>query len=460
MILTASAPRCHRRRLRRWARAGAFTGCCLFALPALLRAAEPAAEPPPAEEEEWSAHAQATVISEQHDHFPAKYSGANSLEQSEPRRTSVTATLFLGARLPWKGGEIFLDPEIAGGEGFSGVTGIAGFPNGDIQRVSSPTPTGYVARLFYRQTLALGNASEKVEGDVHQLAGTLPASRMTITLGKVSAADFFDGNAYSHDPRGQFMNWALMDNGAWDYPADTRGYTFGGVVEWKRPGWGLRYGAFSMPKVANGAEFDHRLPAALGQVAELERSTHLLRRPGTVRLLVYRNGAHMGSYRQAIESPGPQGPDVTLSRAYRVKYGFGVRLEQKIARDLGAFAHLGWNDGHTESFAFTEIDRTAAAGLNLTGSRWHREDDVVGIAAVLNGLSADHRDYLRSGGYGFILGDGRLRYGYEEIAEVYYRGKIAAHLFLTADFQFVEHPAYNRDRGPVAVAGTRAHVEF
>jgi high affinity Mn2+ porin len=419
---------------------------------------EPAASGP--EEERTSVHAQGTVISEEHGTFQAPYSGLNSLERDEPRRTSITGTLFLGARLPWKGGEIYLDPEIAGGEGFSGVTGIAGFPNGEIPRVASPTPEPYIARLFLRQTFGLGGETERVEPGPNMLAGLRDVSRITVTLGKVSAADFFDGNAYSHDPRGQFMNWSLMDNGAWDYPADTRGYTLGGTVELNQRRWALRYGVFEMPKVANGSDLDSRIPKSLAQALELEERWSLGDRSGTVRILGYRNGAHMGTYRQAIEHPGPTGPDITLTRAYTVKYGFGVQIEQQLTDTLGLFGHAGWNDGRTESFAFTEIDRTVAAGLSFKGTRWHRSEDVLGIAVVGNGLSNDHRVYLAAGGYGFIIGDGRLRYGYEKISEAYYLIKLVDHVAVTADFQHVEHPAYNRDRGPVTVTGLRVHLEF
>jgi high affinity Mn2+ porin len=251
-----------------------------------------------------------------------------------------------------------------------------------------------------------------------------------------------------------------MDDGAWDYPADTRGYTLGGTIELNQPRWALRYGVFAMPKVANGSDLDSKIPKSLGQALELEERWSLGDRSGTVRFLGYRNGAHMGTYRQAIEHPGLQGPDVTLTRAYTVKYGFGVQIEQQLTDTLGLFGHAGWNDGRTESFAFTEVDRTAALGLSFKGTRWHRPEDVLGIAAVGNGLSNDHRDYLAAGGYGFIIGDGRLRYGYEEIAEAYYLIKLVDHVSITADFQFVEHPAYNRDRGPVTITGLRVHLEF
>ncbi len=416
--------------------------------------------PAPPQPERFSLHAQTTVISEEHDVFHAPYSGANSLPRDEGWKTSVTGTLFLGARLPWPGGEFYFDPEIAGGEGFGGVRGIAGFPNGEIPRVGTPEPEPYVARLFYRQDFGFGGEKEKVEGQQNQLAGSRDVRRLTVILGKVAATDFFDNNAYSHDPRTQFSNWALMSNGAWDYPADTRGYTIGGVVEFNQPNWSLRYGAFAEPKEANGGTLDSHIPKALGHVLEFEQRWNWDKRPGAVRLLAFGNTAKMGNYRKAIDHPGPHGPDVTATRTFSAKYGFGLSAEQSVTNVVGLFGRAGWNDGHTESWAFTEIDQTLSAGASVKGNRWHRPDDVVALAAVVNGISKDHRDYLKAGGNGFLLGDGRLNYGYEEIAEAYYLFKVAEHVFVTGDAQFIDHPAYNRDRGPVFVGGVRAHIEF
>jgi high affinity Mn2+ porin len=232
------------------------------------------------------------------------------------------------------------------------------------------------------------------------------------------------------------------------------------VVELNRPNWALRYGAFAEPKKANGGTLDAHVPQALGQVIELEERWAIHDHPGAVRVLGYANLARMGNYREAIDHPGPSGPDVALTRTYSTKYGFGLSAEQELLPGLGAFGRLGWNDGHTESWAFTEIDRTASLGLSLRGDRWHRPDDVVAIAALVNGISKDHRDYLAAGGLGFLLGDGRLHYGYEEIAEAYYLIKLADHVFVSADLQFIENPGYNRDRGPVTVGGLRVHVEF
>jgi len=381
----------------------------------------------------YDVHGQFTVISQKHDAFSDPYNGPRSLMSDEPFRTSVTGTLFMGAHLPWKGGEAYFDPEIAGGEGFSGVQGIAGFPNGEIPRVASP----------------------------NQLAGEQDISRLTVTLGKFSAVDYFQQSAYANDPRSQFENWGLFTDGAWDYPADTRGYTEGAVFELNGHNWTLRYGLMAEPKTANGGTLDSRILDALGHSLEYEQRWTLGKHPGSAKLMGFVNRSDAGKYREAIDNPGPNGPDVTLSRTFRDKYGIGLTIDQELTDDLGAFTRMGWNDGHSETWAFTEIDRSVAVGLSLKGTKWHHPDDVIGLAGTINWLSKDHRDYLGAGGLGFIIGDGQLPdYAPEEIIETYYNFKLAEHVFVTPDFQFVDHPAYNADRGPVFIGGVRVHVEF
>jgi high affinity Mn2+ porin len=435
---------------------GATTQPAPATVPGTTVSTEPAAD----KQERYNIHFQATVITQGHDAFHAPYSGPNSLRRIEPLRTSVSSTLFLGLRMPWNSGAFYFDPEMTAGKGFSGVTGIAGFPNGEIARVGTADPSLNVARLFYQQTIGFGGDTEHVDSDQNQLAGDRDISRLTVSLGKFAASDFFDNNTYSHDPRTQFFNWALMDNGAWDYPADSRGYTYGGVAELNQPDWTLRYGDFAEPTVANGGRIDSRFPKASAQAIELEQRWTFRNQPGAVRWLGYLNLAHMGNYREAIDNPGPNGPDVTLTRTYSAKYGYGASFEQALTNDLALWGRAGWNDGHTESWAFTEIDRTASLGVSLKGTKWSRPDDVAAIAGVINGLSKDHRDYLRSGGVGFIVGDGKLHYAPEQIIEAYYDWQVVDHLWVTPDFQFVDHPAYNADRGPVAIWGLRIHAEF
>lgn len=386
------------------------------------------------------------------------YSGPNSLSAHRENATSVTSTLFLGRRL-WRNAALYFDPELSGGTGLSSTLGIAGAPNGETTRIGSTSPKAYIARLYFEQSVDLGSDDEPVAPDQNQLGGRQCKERLTFTAGKLSALDIFDDNAYSHDPRTQFMNWSLMTNGAWDYPADTRGYTYGAAAQLILKDWALRYGIFAMPEQANGLTFDHTLAHAHAQSVEVEYDYALFDQPGKVRVMGYLNDAHMGHYRRTLDNPALN-VDITRSRTYSAKFGFTLNAEQRIMADLGAFVRLGWDDGRTETFAFTEIDRSLQGGLSLKGAQWQRPEDTVGVAVVANGLSSAHRDYLAAGGLGFILGDGRLSYGPETILEVYYQARLAKSLFVSVDYQFVDNPGYNRDRGPVSIFGLRVHVEF
>lgn len=407
----------------------------------------------------WTFHVQGTEIVQTHGAFRSPYSGLNSFQARRETRASLTATLFLGRRL-WKGGELYLNPELAGGKGLSGVEGVAGFPNGDITRVVSPTPTPYLSRLFIRQTWGQAGPSEAIEDGPNQVAGHKPLSRFTLTLGKFSLVDIFNVNTYSHDPRLQFMNWSLMTTGTWDYPADTRGYTIGVAGELNRPRWSLRAGSFMVPRVANGLALDRHLRRNHGDVAEFEFRQTALGQPGKLQFMAWMNHANMGNYRQTLLG-STRPPDVTLTeRAGTLKYGFGFMAEQSLTPDLGAFLSVGWDDGKTETWAFTEIDRTFNTGLEWKGRRWWRLEDRLGVAFVANGLSRDHRDYLAAGGHGFMLGDGRLDYEAERIFETYYNFHLGAGFTLAPDYQFASNPGHNKDRGPVSIWTLRLHWEL
>lgn len=410
--------------------------------------------------ERWNFHAQITAIGETHGTFRSPYADLNSLQARRESRTSLTTTFFAGVR-PWKGGEIYLNPEIAGGKGLSGVEGLAGFPNGDITRVVSATPKLYLSRVYLRQTWDLGGGeTEAVEPGANQLGGRQPVRRVSVYAGKLSVTDLFDTNVYSHDPRTQFMNWALMDSGTFDFPADTRGYTWGLAVELNQGRWAIRAGSFMVPRLANGLELDTHLRRNHGEVVEVEGRWSHLGQPGKIRLLGWVNHANMGTYREALQG-NPTKPDITLTRrAGTAKYGLGLSFEQALNRDVGAFARLGWDDGKTETWTFTEIDRTFHLGIQFNGRHWVRPQDVLAVALTDNGLSRDHRDYLAAGGLGFQLGDGRLSYGAERIVEAYYALKLQKRLTVTLDYQRAQNPGDNRDRGPVSIWGLRLHWEY
>ena len=411
-----------------------------------------------------SLHFQQTLIDQWHNDLSTPYSGDYSLVDRESAKLSFTSTLFIGRRL-WKGGAVYFNPEVAGGSGLSGARGVAGFVNGETFRIGDPAPNLYLARLYLRQVFALGTGTEVDEDDLNQLAGPRPQRYFAVNLGKFSTADFFDQNSYSHDPRTQFLNWSLMSAGAWDYAANTRGYTVGGVLEYVTPALALRFASTLMPTLANGPVLDFHYGTAHAETLELTKGYKLAGRQGTVRLLGFRNVAAMAAYRSAValaQATGDQ-PDVVNARiAGHTKVGFALNAEQEITKEVGLFARVSYNDGKNETWAFTEIDQSASLGAVSTGARWQRPDDRLGAAVVVNGISAEHRAYLAAGGYGFIVGDGALNYGLESIGEVYYSIALPKyHASISPDYQFVVNPAYNRDRsGPVHVVAVRLHVEF
>jgi high affinity Mn2+ porin len=417
----------------------------------------------------WSSHFQFTSIEQGHPSFHSVYAGQNSLHSVSEKNLSATATLYLGRKL-WKGASLFLDAEIAGGGGVSSALGLAGAANGETFRIGNPAPALYMARGFFEQIIPLRKSSfESRRGEKNQLAENISPSRITITAGKFSLADFFDDNAYSHDPRSEFMNWALMDNGAWDYPANTRGYTWGVVAELTEPGYAIRLSSVLVPKIANSEVFDPSIAKANGETAEFEKKFKIKSLPGNLRILGYMNFTRAPGYTSAT-SELKEG-DSTLARVVNgktagtqyggLKYGIGISFNQQLSRKIGIFSRAGWNDGKTATWAFTEIDRTISAGLRIIPNLSKRPGDHLGIAVLVNGISNAHRDYLNSGGYGFIIGDGKLtHYGYEQIMESYYKVKLSSSIWITADYQFVLNPAYNKDRGPVHIFALRTHVEF
>jgi high affinity Mn2+ porin len=415
--------------------------------------------PPPTEI--WNLYYQATSIGDYHGSFPARYSGAFSLHNTPERDVSLTTTLFLGFRLG--SAQFYIDPEIAGGRGFSGVNGIANSPNGELPRVASATPKPYLARAYVTYDFGFGDGKEEFESDENQLAGERPMNRYSITVGRFTVTDFFDNNRYSHDPRTQFMAWGTMYNGAWDYSADTRGYTWGWVHEYHTKRWSLRYGSAAEPRVANGLRFDRRLFRDRGDMVEGEIRNNIHGHQGAVRVMGFLLHTDSGSYAEALQVAKQTGdpPDVAaVHRPGTLKYGVGISADQELTKDVGVFARLGWNDGKTESFAFTAIDRLATGGVSVNGSRWKRKDDTVATALTVGGISGVHASYLAAGGYDFLIGDGRLNYGPEYNWESYYNARLFRGLFAAIDVQHVTNPAYNRDRGPVWIESLRFHLEL
>jgi high affinity Mn2+ porin len=424
-------------------------------------AASQTPDQPPAPER-WNLFYQATSIGQYHGTFYSPYSGLFSLQDYPERDVSLTTTIFFAFR-PWQDTLFVFDPEIAGGRGFSGVNGLANSSNGELPRVATATPKPYIARLYLSHDFGFGGEKESVESDENQLAGERSVDRYNITAGRFTLTDFFDDNRYSHDPRSQFMGWGVMYNGAWDYPADVRGYDWGIVQELHTRDWSFRYGIAAEPRVANGSQFDRRLFRDHGQVFEEERRYSLGAHTGAIRLLEYGNRADAGNYAEALklaEATGTAPSVVATRRPGTLKYGFGISMDQEIAKDIGVFARLGWNDGKTESFAFTAIDRLATGGISFNGPRWRRPFDTVATELTVSGISGVHALYLARGGYDFLIGDGRLQYGPEYIWESYYRARLFPGFFTSLDLQHVNNPAYNQNRGPVWIYSLRLHMEF
>ncbi len=420
------------------------------------------AKPPATDESvgaDWSIHFQATGVYQGYPAFHSPFQGPNSLSGNTQIRETISGTAFLGRRLPWEGGELYFNPEFNQGSGFNHTTGLAGFPNGEAQKANSHTPKPNVARLFLRQTFGFGGEQETLEDGPNQLARTVDISRLTIIAGKFSIPDLFDANSYSHDPRTQFLNWALMDAGAYDYAADQKGYTDGIAVELNQKNWALRGGYFLVPKVSNDRNLETRIAKFGGYNVELEMRYALLAQPGKLRLLGFANRIFAGNFRETLANPA-FGTDITRTRRDRTKYGFVVNLEQAINDNLGIFSRYSWNDGREEIMSFTDINQSFSLGMSLKGTAWHRPDDTIGLAGVLNTLSPPQRDFTAAGGLGILIGDGRLNYAPEGIVEAYYNYRVAEPLSLTLDYQFFANPAYNQARGPVSVFSARIHLEF
>jgi high affinity Mn2+ porin len=407
---------------------------------------------------------QMNIITQAHPAFYAKYSGPNSLQPQAQIATSRLFTLYTGAQLG-DGFQGLLDIESAGGHGLSGGVGLGGFTDLDIVRTPNLGQAPYLARFLVEKTISLGGGSIESGRSYLTLAPSLPARRLELWLGKFSMVDFFDVNPVGSDSHLQFMNWAVDNDAAYDYAANTRGYTWGGVVEYYDSNWAVRFGEGMMPKVANGENLDADLARAHSENLEFEFHPTLFPKHETaLRLLSFVNHADMGNYREAIDeflSGQTPAPNIIATRRQgRVKYGFDVNAFQDMGHGLRLFGRWGWNNGRTESFAYTEVDRTVSGGGDLRGEHWRRRFDKVGAAFAIDEISGDHRRYLALGGTGFMLGDGALNYGLEQIVEGYYTFHMWRGLFGAVDFQHITNPGYNRDRGPVIVPSLRLHVDF
>ncbi len=423
----------------------------------------PAMFPHP-ETDRWWISGQANIISQWHPAFDSPYQGGDSLSPQAQDATSHVFTLYTGLRLT-NNAELLCDVQETGGHGIGEALGIAGFTNLDVVRNPTLGKAPYIARLVWHQIIPLSSEDGPSVRTPYSLFSRLPARRLEIRFGKLGLADFFDFNSNGTDSNFQFMNWTVDNNGAYDYAADTRGFTFAAMFEYHDRHWAARFAEGLMPKVANGIHLDADLARAHSENMEFEiHRTVFFKQEGILRLLAYVNHANMGSYRDAIDNfrtgrtPVPEITAHPLQTT--IKYGFAANFEQPFNDWLGLFGRWGWNEGRHESYAYTEVDETVLLGLGASGVRWNRRFDRAGVAFVSNGISRDHQQYLAFGGLGFLLGDGRLNYGRENIVETYYTVHAWRGAYPSFGLQYIVNPGYNRDRGPVLVPTLRLHLEF
>jgi len=416
---------------------------------------------------------QANSIFQMHRHFRSPYEGANSLRDTFETKASEVATLYLGYQLQPNSRfntDLIIDFENAGGRGISQALGLAGETNLDVVRNPSLSSSPYFARGEIHQIIGLTDEMTDQNRGPFSLATKVPVRRFEIRVGKMSLPDTLDINTVGSDSHLQFTNWTIDNNGAWDYAADTRGYTVGGVLEYDDRNWSARYAIAAMPVIANDISLDWALSRASGQNWEFELRKGLLgagfrsKRPGVVRVLSFVNHANMGDYRESVQqylSHTVTTPDITKTAKFgAVKYGFGLNTEQEVTDSLRVFARFGWNEDQHESFAYTEVGQTALVGGDYKGSGWKRANDKVGVAFVSNAIKRDHQNYLHYGGLGFLLGDGGLTYGRENVLEWYYNAHLWRGLYAMTGGSYIANPGYNRDRGPLYVPAARLHVEF
>jgi hypothetical protein len=412
----------------------------------------------------WWVSGQINVVFQAHPDFHALYSGPNSLSSRGEHATSRVLTLYTGYQLS-KHTEALFDLESAGGRGISDALGMAGFTNVDVVRNPALGSKPYIARAILHHVFALSAKEEDAERTPISILSKLPERRIEVRVGKMSTADYFDVNSVGSDSHLQFLNWTAVNNGAYDYAADTRGYTVAAMAEYHDHGWGVRFAEALMPKVANGPALDFNLARARSENIEIEFRPELQKEKKTlIRLLSFVNHADMGSYREAVQAflagTDPR-PIIEAHRKQgRIKYGFGLNAEQELTKTVRVFGRLGWNEGQNESFAYTEVDQAVELGADWWLKRWRRPADKIGFAFITNGISRRHQLYLALGGDGFLLGDGRLTYGREDIIETYYNVHLWRGVYVSPDLQWAAHPGYNKDRGPVIVPGLRLHLEL
>jgi high affinity Mn2+ porin len=412
--------------------------------------------------ETYAVHVQLGGIVQYHPAFRSPYRGSQSLDPGSRGNEAALATGFFGFR-PWLGAEVWANPEVDQGFGLSNTLGLAGFPNALSSRVGSSDPYVRLQRVFIRQTINLGGGTEQIQPDLNVLGGSQALNRVVITIGKFGVTDVFDTNRYAHDPRSDFLNWTIVDAGAFDYAADAWGYSYGGAAEWYQDWWTLRAGYFNESRVPNGKALETGIGRQYQLLLEAEERHEMFGQPGKLKLLVFSARNRSAKFSDAVTYGRMTGRPADPSPVRRPvnRTGAALNLEQQLTPELGMFARLSLAEGGLEPYEYTDVDQSVSVGLSLSGTRWGRPNDTIGLAGVLNGISRRHKDYLRAGGLGILVGDGKLpNSGSERVLETYYSLAVLTFAKLSLNYQFVSNPAYNRDRGPVSIIAARLNAQF
>ncbi len=410
---------------------------------------------------QWAVYSQYTNVYQWHPAFNSPYSGPNSLSATNNGEQTNDATVYLGYR--WDSAtEFWINPEYDQGFGLNDTLGVAGFPSGESYKVGANNPYYRTPRLFMRHVYNFGGERQSVDAGPNQMAEMRSEDNLVLTVGKFAVTDVFDTNTYAHDPRMDFFNWSVVDAGAFDYAADSWGYSYGASAEWTHSWWTWRSGIFDLSTVPNGEKLSENM-SEFELVTEFEARHQWRNLPGKIKVLVFANHAPMGSYGQAVLLGQQTGsiPNTALVRQMSWRPGIELNMEQALNGSLGVFGRASMNDGALETYDFTDINRSISTGFSLQGKAWNREQDTVGVACVVNGISRAAQSYFAAGGLGVLIGDGQLpHYGYETIAETYYSWQIQRHIAVSFDYQYIANPAYNADRGPVNVFAVRTHLNF
>jgi high affinity Mn2+ porin len=415
----------------------------------------------------FAVHGQATFVDQGYPSFRSPYEGTNSMSGGGQNRETFDLTLSTGVKL-WQGAEFWANPEIDQGFGFNDTHGAAGFPSAESYKLGSAYPYARLQRAFLRQTINLGGDTEQVYDDFYQFAGTRSADRLVFTVGRFGIIDIFDTNKYANNPKVDFLNWSLINAGSFDYAGDGWGYTYGAAAEWYTGRWTVRAGIFDLSTTPAGGNSPtgYALDPTFQQfelVGELEERHELWGQPGKLKVTGFLERGSMGEYSAAVALAQATGTaaDINAIRSYTSRPGVSLNVEQQINDTVGAFFRAGWADGTKEPWDFTDIDRTVQGGVSICGKSWGRPDDTIGVAGVINGISAEHVAFLNAGGLGVLIGDGQLtNYSSEKILEAYYSYALTQSTRLTFDYQFMKNPGYNADRGPANIFAARAHWQF